>query len=238
MNHTFGLQSFFALACVLSLSLSVANAQDTASESDVIVLYDGGDLSGWEGRSDLWSAENGEIVGRTSAEKPIKGNTFLIWKGGQPDNFELTAQFKIESGNSGIQYRSKVLDEKKFVVGGYQADIDFTNKFAGILYEERGRGILAQRGQKVTIDQEGEKSVSRFGNAEALASGIHPGQWNDFRVVADGNHLQHFINGTKTAEVMDGQGDKAAKNGVIALQIHQGPPMTVRFKNIKIRKLP
>lgn len=224
--------------CMLALVPFTAVAQQpAATDSDVIVLYGGGDLSGWAGRTDLWSAENGEIVGRTSDENPIDGNTFLVWQGGQPDNFELTAQFKIEGGNSGIQYRSKVLDEDKYVVGGYQADIDFDNKFAGILYEEKGRGILAQRGQKVTIDGTGGKTAENFADATALAASIHPGQWNDFRVVANGNHLQHFINGELTAEVIDDQSEKAATKGVIALQIHRGPAMTVRFKNIKIRKL-
>ena len=228
----------FALSLAIGFIASPIFAEQPASEEgDVIVLYDGGDLSGWAGRSDLWSAEDGQIVGRTTKENPIDGNTFLVWQGGQPDNFELTAQFKIESGNSGIQYRSRVIDEQKFVVGGYQADIDFANNFAGILYEEKGRGILARRGEKVTLSEQGEKAASRFGDEAGLASAIHPGQWNDFRVVADGNHLQHFINGTLTAEVIDNQSDKAATNGVIALQIHQGPPMTVRFKNIKIRKL-
>ena len=226
----------FGLSLALCLATSALLA-DKPTESDVTVLYDGGDLSHWKGRSDLWSAENGEIVGRTTAEKPIKGNTFLIWQGGTPDNFELTAPFKIESGNSGIQYRSRIVNEKDFVVSGYQADIDFGNKFAGILYEEKGRGILARRGQKVTIDSDGNKTPTKFGDETELASAIHPGEWNDFRVVADGNHLQHFINGTMTAEVHDGQKEKAAKNGVIALQIHQGPPMTVRFKNIMIRKI-
>lgn len=215
----------------------VAESPAAKSDSDVTILYGGGDLSGWEGRADLWSAENGEIVGRTSDENPIDGNTFLIWKGGQPDNFELTAQFKIEGGNSGIQYRSKVIDEEKFVVGGYQADIDYANKFAGILYEEKGRGILAQRGQKVTIGADGKKTAVQFGDTDKLAEGIHPGQWNDFRVVANGNHLQHFINETMTAEVIDEQSEKAATSGVIALQIHRGPAMVVRFKNIKLREL-
>lgn len=211
-------------------------AEDSA-DPNVTVLYNGGDLSGWEGREDLWSAEDGQIVGRTTAEKPIKGNTFLIWKGGTPDNFELTAQFKIESGNSGIQYRSRIVNEKDFVVSGYQADIDFGNNYAGILYEEKGRGILARRGQKVTINADGGKDASQFGDEAGLASAIHPGEWNDFRVVANGNHLQHFINETMTAEVIDHQSDKAAKDGVIALQIHQGPPMVVRFKNIMVRKI-
>lgn len=229
----------FASLFVLALFCQVLVADEPKKPAkDVIVLYDGGDLDGWEGREDLWSAEDDQIVGRTSAENPIDGNTFLIWKGDVPENFELMAQFKIESGNSGIQYRSKVIDPKKFVVGGYQADIDFTNKFAGILYEERGRGILAQRGESVTIGKDGAKQKKRFGDASKLAAGIHPGKWNDFRVVADGNRLQHFINETMTAEVIDQQSSKSASKGVIALQIHRGPPMVIRFKNIKIRKLP
>ena len=222
----------FAVGCLCLPALA-----EEPTDSDVTVLYGGGDLTGWAGRDDLWSAEDGQIVGRTSDEDPIDANTFLIWQGSQPDNFELTVQFKIEGGNSGIQYRSKVIDEAKFIVGGYQADIDFSNRYAGILYEEKGRGILAERGESVTIGSDGKKSKERFADAKALGAGIHPGQWNDFRVVAKGNRLQHFINGVMTAEVIDQQPDKSSEKGVIALQIHRGPAMTVRFKNIKLRKL-
>jgi hypothetical protein len=225
------------LTLILCLCCSIVFADDAQSVAEPTILFNGTDLNGWQGRSDLWSVENGEIVGRTTKENPIKGNTFLIWDGGQPDNFELTAQFKIEAGNSGIQYRSKVVDEKNFVVAGYQADIDFGNRYAGILYEERGRGILAERGQKSTIGEDGNKTVEQFAAAEALGEAIHPGQWNSFRVVANGNHLQHFINDTLTMEVIDHQSEQAAKSGVIALQIHTGPPMVVRFKDIKIRPL-
>jgi hypothetical protein len=224
-----------SFAFLLAIGTTVL-AEDT-SPPEVTVLYDGGDLTGWVGRTDLWSAEDGQIVGRTSDKEPIKQNTFLVWKGQLPSDFELTAQFKIESGNSGIQYRSKVRDEKEFVVGGYQADIDFGNKFAGILYEEKGRGILAQRGESVTIDDAGKMSKKRFGDPKALGAGIHPGKWNDFRIVARGNQLQHFINEAMTAEVIDQQPGKSSANGVIALQLHRGPAMTVRFKNIKVRRL-
>jgi hypothetical protein len=216
---------------------AMAEESAVASGSDTVVLFDGKTLSGWVGRDDLWSAEDGQIVGRTTEDAPIDGNTFLIFDGQEFENFELTAEFKIESGNSGIQYRSRVVDPEKFVVSGYQADIDDANKFAGILYEEKARGILALRGETVTIGADGEKSKVRFGDAEKLGMGIHPGKWNDFRVVADGNHLKHFINGAMTAEVIDEQSDKAAKSGIIALQLHRGPAMTVRFKNIQVRKL-
>ena len=229
----------------LSLVLIVLSANVAAdkpksekeSKSKSIVLFNGENLDGWMGREDLWSVENGEIVGKTTDEKPIKANTFLILKDKTPANFELTFQYKIEGGNSGVQYRSKIIDEKEFIVGGYQADIDFTNRYAGILYEERGRGILAERGQSVTLNGEGKKSVKRFGDKEALGNGIHPKKWNEYRIVAKGNKLQHFINEAMTAEVIDNQESKAAKDGVIAFQLHRGPAMVIRFKNIVLRPL-
>lgn len=227
----------FAIAA-FALLASSANCQDKATESaDSVSIFNGKDLSGWIGREDLWSAEDGQIVGRTVAEKPLQQNTFLIYTGSEPADFELTFQFKIESTNSGVQYRSKIVDKENFVVGGYQADIDFSNQYAGILYEEKGRGILAQRGQSVTIDDKGEKAVTKFADGQKLGNGIHPGKWNEYRVVAKGNHLQHFINETMTAEVIDNQSDKSASSGVIAFQLHRGDPMVVRFKNIVLHSV-
>ena len=230
------LSAFILFMCLFS---SFADAQSDVVLGEPIVLFDGQTLEQWQGREGLWSVEDGMIVGRTSDKDPIKENTFLVFqndetKNGKIGDFELTIQFKIESGNSGIQYRSKILDQEKFIVGGYQADIDFGNEFAGILYEEKGRGILALRGESVTIDDDGEKLRKRFGEAKALGNGIHPGQWNDFRIVARGNHLEHYINGAKTMELVDNQPSKAATSGVIALQLHRGPAMTVRFKNIAL----
>ena len=106
------------------------------------------------------------------------------------------------------------------------------------MYEERGRGILAERGESVTIDAEGKKTRKRFGDKVGLGNGIHPGKWNDYRVVANGNHLQHFINEAMTAEVKDGQDDKSAKEGVIGFQLHKGPAMVIRFKNIVLHPKP
>ncbi|WP_372726073.1 DUF1080 domain-containing protein [Novipirellula sp.] len=227
---------FTTLLLAPSFAFAEEEPQTTEAAADSTVLFDGTSIDGWKGREDLWSVEDGQIVGRTTEANPIDANTFLIWKGDVPENFELTVWFKIEAGNSGIQYRSKIVDEAKFIVGGYQADIDFTNRFAGILYEERGRGILAQRGHRVTITADGKKQDETFADGKELANAIHPGQWNEFRVVAKGNRLQHFINGTMTAEVIDEQSEKSSSDGVIALQLHVGPPMTVRFKNISLQK--
>ncbi|OYP32935.1 hypothetical protein CGZ80_00830 [Rhodopirellula sp. MGV] len=233
------LRSISAALLCCGLAATAVQAQDESTVdakshelTEAVNMFNGKDLSGWSGREDLWSVEDGELVGRTVAENPLKRNTFLIYTDHQPADFELTLQFKIENTNSGIQYRSKVLDQDNFVVGGYQADIDFGNRYAGILYEEQGRGILAERGQSVTIGADGKKEVKEFANGAKLGNGIHPGKWNDYRVVAKGNHLQHFINGTMTAEVIDNQSEKAATSGVIAFQLHVGDPMVMRFKNI------
>lgn len=200
-------------------------------------LFNGTDLSEWKGREDLWDVQEGVITGRTTEENPLEQNTFLIWTEGKPSDFELRAQFKIDSGNSGIQYRSRVVDEDKFVVGGYQADIDAELKFAGINYEERGRGILALRGQRVTLKGENTKEVEAFGDAAEIGKAIKKNEWNDYRIVAKGNRLQHYINGQLTCEVIDLDEQNRASEGVIALQLHAGPPMVVRFKDLKIKSL-
>ena len=227
--------------CLTTACLTTVQAQDssesTKSSSESVSLFNGKNLDGWIGREDLWSVEDGQIVGRTVAEKPLEANSFLIYTKSEPDNFELTMRFKIENTNSGVQYRSRIIDKEKFIVGGYQADIDFTNRYAGILYEERGRGILAQRGESVTIAADGEKSRKRFADGMKLGNAIHPGKWNDYRIVANGNRLQHFINGTMTAEVIDDQPEKAATSGVIAFQLHRGDPMVVRFKDIVLHPI-
>jgi hypothetical protein len=206
-------------------------------------LFNGKDLTGWEGNPALWSVKDGAIVGRTTPDQPASANTFLIWKGGEPSDFELTLQFKMTPGdekkyvNSGIQFRSKIVDPEKFVVAGYQADFEYGPKYSGILYEEKGRGILAQRGQKVKITQGEEPAkpkievVGETANSDEIQAAIKKDDWNEYRVVVKGNHIQQFINGKPTVEVTD-ETAEAAKSGVIALQLHAGPPMQVEFKDI------
>ncbi len=139
-----------------SIFLVLVVAVGSASSKEPKELFNGKDLTGWDGDSRVWSVEDGAIVGKTK-DVPLKNNTFLIWKGGDVKDFKLTCKFKLEGGNSGIQYRSKVIDPTEWIVGGYQADMDGDNKYTGILYEERGRGILANRGEKLTISNKGGK---------------------------------------------------------------------------------
>lgn len=210
-------------------------AQKKNQEAGFKKIFNGQDLSGWKGNQELWSVEDGAITGRTTADKPLKFNTFLIWEEGPVANFELRLDYKIVDGNSGIQYRSSVINEDDYIVGGYQADIDATMKFAGINYEEKGRGILAQRGQRVTIAEDGTKSVETFGDAAELGEKIHGDDFNSYRLVARGNKLSHYINDQLMSEVIDNEAGKAASQGVLAFQVHQGPPMVIQFKNVRLK---
>ncbi|MFM7521045.1 MAG: family 16 glycoside hydrolase [Planctomycetota bacterium] len=206
-----------------------------AAEADGFVpIFNGTSLDGWEGKGEFWSVADGAIVGQTTAEKPTKGNTFLIWRQGTLDDFELRLRYRLTGGNSGIQYRSQDLGDS--VVGGYQGDIEAGTNYSGILYEERGRGILAERGQRVTIAADGTKKTESIGSKEELQKVIKQGDWNDYRIVAQGVKLSHFINDTLMSETIDEQTDKRAAEGILALQLHAGPPMKVEFKDIHLKR--
>jgi hypothetical protein len=205
-------------------------------------LFDGKTLQGWDGLPGLWSIEDGAITGTTTKTAPLKQNTFLVWTNGTVANFELRLRYRIFNGNSGIQYRSAIADAATFSVGGYQADFEAGKTYSGILYEERGRGILAQRGERTRIAEENGQTkvqvLGRVAKSEDLQANIRDEDWNDYLIIADGNHLMHFINGRLTADVIDDQPAKAAKSGKLALQIHVGPPMKVQFKDLWLKELP
>ena len=205
-------------------------------------LFDGKTLTGWSGMPSHWMVKDGAITGFTTAANPIKNNTFLVWTNGTVADFELHLKYRIQGGNSGIQYRSELKDPAEFIVGGYQADIDATPRYSGILYEERGRGILAERGQRTVVkDQDGKttvKVVGTLGTPEFLQTLIHSdSQWNEYTIVARGNQVLHFINGHLMSDCID-FGETRAQEGVLALQIHVGPPMQVQFKDIVLFPLP
>lgn len=221
----------FAVAC----SDSTGTRLEAQEFGPPISLFDGHTLQNWAGDQRVWTVEDGAITGRTSAEHPLDANSFLIWQGGEMGDFELRLKFRIEGGNSGVQYRSQ--DLKDFHVGGYQADIDASHEFIGILYEERGRGILAQRGSAVEIDEQGQtKIVGTTSDVAALLASLAKQDWNEYRIAASGNHLTQSINGYITVDVVDRQTDHAKSRGVLALQLHAGPPMKVQFKDIYLRR--
>jgi hypothetical protein len=213
-------------ACVILLvAVAAANSKDAQE------LFNGKNLEGWNGDAAVWSVEAGAIVGRTK-EKQLKHNEFLIWKGGNVRDFKLSLQYRIQGGNSGIQYRSKVLDPAKWIVGGYQADIDSGPTYTGILYEEKGRGILAKRGERLTIDKEGKRTIEKIGDAAELQKSIHTDDWNDYTIEVRGPRMTHTINRKLMSETIDHDERHRAKSGVLALQVHAGPPMAVKFRKI------
>ena len=241
------------LIALATLSLAAARAVDTSeivnaptfgsdkegATSKGKPIFNGKDLTGWKGVEGFWSVKDGAITGETTKENPVKTNTFLIWDG-EVGDFQLTFKYKIIDGNSGVQYRSKVADPAYSVVSGYQADFEAGAKYSGILYEEKGRGILAERGQIVTLG-EGEtpnkpkiEVTGSVGRSDEIQDSIKAADWNTYKIVAKGNRLKHYINGRQTVDVTD-ETAVAAKKGVLALQLHAGNPMTVQFKDIVLK---
>lgn len=234
-----------ALGAALLVPLAPLRAQE--AETGFTSLFNGKDLTGWEGRTNHWSVQDGAITGVTSKENPAKGNNFIIWrpegKNGTVSDFMLRFSYKFSSdwGNSGCQYRSD--DKGNFVVHGYQADFEVGTTYSGILYEEGKRGILCNRGKKVVMKDDPAKpgkpvmeETGTVGDTKEIQAGIKQGDWNEYVIIAKGNHLQHFINGKQTADITD-QTAAGAKSGILAFQIHGGPPMKVQFKNIRIKTL-
>ncbi len=194
-------------------------------------IFNGKDLDGWSGDPRLWRVENGVLIGETNdTDKKTAANTFLIWQGGEPGDFELEFKARITgNNNSGVQYRSKLLDAAKWSVGGYQMDLHPNAPYLGMLYEERGRGIACQRGQKVKLGDKPEV----IGKLETPA--VDLAQWNTFRIVARGHLVQHFVNGGLAAEIEDVHPEKRAAKGVIALQLHAGKAMRAEFKQLRMQ---
>lgn len=201
-------------------------------------IFDGKTLKGWDGNPDAWRVENEAIVGESTAEKPLKANTFIIYRGSQPGDFELKLEYRINSTNSGVQYRSAELPEVgKWVLKGYQADIDFNNQYTGQLYEERGRGFLAMRGQVTQITPGKKQIIANLRSGDDLKAAIKNNDWNTLHIIARGNRLTHILNGHLMAEVIDDDPAGRAMGGLIGFQMHTGPPMKVEYKNIWLKHL-
>lgn len=226
----------------MGLAAFVFAGQAVAAEKGFEKIFDGKTLKGWNGNPKFWSVKDGAITGQTTKENPTKGNTFIIWEGKTGD-FDLRLDYKIIGGNSGIQYRSFKADgPDEWRIGGYQADFEAGDTFSGICYGERFRGILSLRGKKTTLtvgdDGKLKKEVEEFSKDADIAKAIKKEDWNSYRIVARNFNLTHYINDVKTTQVVDHDKKTRRADGLLALQLHAGPPMTVQFKNIRIKELP
>lgn len=229
----FRLSAAFAAALLLTAGVT-AGADPEGFEP----LFDGKTLDGWDGDPRFWSVRDGAITGETTAENPTPGNTFLIWRGSEVADFELKAEFKMIGHNSGIQYRSRELLDQKWVLAGYQGDFEAGDTYSGINYDEKGRGILAQRGEQTVIRDDGKPEVvGKLRESAELQSHIKKEDWNEYHIIADGFTFVHAINGYVTSIVTDEDDSDREASGLLGLQLHAGKPMTVQFRNIRIKRL-
>ena len=217
------------LLAFLLAGLAPLSAQDGFKS-----IFDGKTLAGWDGNPDLWSVEDGALTGKTKGPDHLAYNQFLIWRGGAPKNFEFHAKARCSASNSGIQYRSKEIAGSKWAIGGYQCDIHPSPNFNGMIYEERGRGILVQNGQSVIIDEKSGKWLA----AEHDPVKVNYTEWHDYTIIAQGNHLIQKVDGKITIDLVDHDEKGRTLEGLIALQLHRGPAMIAQFKDIFIKELP
>ena len=259
--RSFLLLEVVAAVILLATSLfsSVGISQESPNpyptvQNEFNPIFDGNSLGGWEFDPLYWSVKEGAIVGEITAETLLKNNTFIIWKGGALGEFELKVDFWIsENGNSGVQYRSERVKDIPYALRGYQADIDGGNRYTGQNYEERKRTTLAYRGQKTRIGAapdsittiggfvknnawKGLVLVEDLGDRTALGNLINKGAWNTMHIVAKGNLMKHYVNGTLMSEVVDEDPTNRSLSGLLGFQVHVGPPMKVMFKNILLKK--
>jgi hypothetical protein len=216
-----------------------------AETADMRSLFNGQDLSGWDGDPRLWSVKDGVIRGETTEENVARGNTFLIWQGGQPADFELRLSFRCNAtNNSGIQYRSRHITEgqpsNRWVVRGYQHEIRNENQLpnvSGFIYDEGGkRGRICLAGEKATWEAGGKQVTGSLIDQAGFQELFRLDDWNDVIIVAKGNHIQHFLNGRLILDFTDNHPELALSQGVLALQLHAGKPMWAEFKNIRLKE--
>jgi 3-keto-disaccharide hydrolase len=212
-------------------------------ESGFRPIFNGKNLDGWEGDPKYWRVEENKLVGEITPDTIIKSNTFIIWRGGSPADFEIKADYRITAGgNSGINYRSIVVPDavtpaNKFAMRGYQADIDGKNTYTGQNYEEKGRLFLATRGEMTHVVP-GRKPVllASLGDSKDLAAFI-TNDWNSYHLIIRGNVLTHILNGHVMCVVIDDDPAGRKMSGLIGVQVHVGPPMKVEYRDFMLKEL-
>lgn len=219
----------FALS---SLLVSTVSADETGK---FVSLFNGKDLTNWDGDPKLWKVEDGVITGTCDGPEALQHNTFLIYRGGEVTDFELRATVRvIGDNNSGLQYRSRERpDIGKWVISGYQCDIHPATQHTGMTYEEKGRGIFGLNGKNVMLDPDGHRWLL----SEHEPVEVDLTEWNEFTVIARGNHLIHKVNGKVTSELTDHDEEGRALKGLIAIQLHRGNQNTVQIKDIRLKTL-
>jgi hypothetical protein len=244
------------LLSVMSLGSCHTIKQTGHKDEDGFVrIFDGRTLNNWEGDTTYWRVEDSCLVGVVTPETLLKRNTFIIWQGEMPENFEIRVEYKVSAkGNSGINYRSEKIEGVPNALSGYQADLDGANAYTGSNYEERRRTTLASRGEKTIlppIQVSPDSLQAHIGNNQwlpkivtgslgdpvALKAAIKNDDWNLYRIVVKGNHLQHYVNGVLMSDVTDNDTVNMKFTGFLGVQVHVGPPMRIAYRNFRLKKL-
>lgn len=219
------------------LALALITACSPVNEDDGFTsLFNGTDLSGWDGDPALWKVENGIVIGTCEGPGAMENNSFLIWRGGTVEDFELRVTMRVVGdNNSGIQYRSRERpDIGPWVISGYQCDVHPAIEHTGMTYEEKGRGIFGLNGKSVMLDSQGERWLT----AEHEPVDVDVSEWNEYTVIAQGNRLIHTVNGQLSSELIDCHDSGRSLQGLLAIQLHRGNPNRVEVKDLRIKNLP
>lgn len=243
---------------IIVLSLSSCHPTSKISNADkngFTQIFNGKTLDNWVGDSTYWSVQDNCLVGTVTPETILKRNTFIIYQGNMPDDFELILEYQVsDKGNSGINYRSERMQDAPYALKGYQADLNGANTYTGSNYEERKRTTLASQGEKtilpaIQISPDSIQTqvkgnqwvpkivVEKLGTNDALRAAIRSNDWNEYKIIAKGNHLQHFINGVLMSDVTDNDTVNRRFSGFLGVQVHVGPPMRIAYRNIRLKSL-
>lgn len=218
--------------------LSPLDSLPAADTTGFTRIFDGTSWNGWDGDRTFWRVENGSFIGESTPQNVVSRNTFLIWRGGTLRDFELKLEVRMNSTNSGIQLRSQELPEVgRWVLAGYQADMEFAGLYTGNLHDERGRSFLAQRGQ-VTIDTDSAarpRIVGRIDDPVKLRGMININGWNQYHIIARGNVIMVIYNGQLMSAFVDDDARNRELEGLLGFQMHTGPPMKVEYRNVFLK---
>ncbi|HLR24275.1 MAG TPA: DUF1080 domain-containing protein [Fodinibius sp.] len=229
---------FLVISCSLSTSLYAQFPEPAANEdAGFKQILTKETFDDWHGKLEYWRFEDGVLIGEVKEDGLLDENTFLVWEQ-KVEDFELKVEYRVSpEGNSGINYRSKTVGGKRDVLKGYQADLDGPNRWSGQLYEEKGREFLALRGQITYIGQDDVPyKIGSLGKEEELAKVVNKHSWNEYHLIVQGNTLIHLVNGRVVSVAID-EGPKSTEEGLLGLQIHQGPSMKIEYRNLRIKEL-
>ena len=210
----------------------IATAENVC-EDGFVSMFNGTDMTGWDGLPGAWRVEEGAIVGECKEGQDCKTH-YLYWTGGEPGDFILRLKLKMSNNNTGVQFRSE--KRPNYDTWGYQADFAEDDQWTGCLYQH-DRGAVVKRGFKATISEDGTHTDTEFASPDALIKEVRKQDWNEYEIECKGDHIVLRINGVTMCEVDDYEPKYSLDSGVIALQIHTGPPMKVQFKDLRIKIL-